>query len=155
MTPSPSPSVWEPNTPPFPSGGGRAAHRLYAHVAWATVGGVSIPAGPTFRAWLESRLIALCRSVDAEPVEACVLDERVHVVIRLKPVHSLDEVARRVRRGSEEAILGRGDRVRWSAAYAAVTVSPGEVRRLRRRLVRRAEGRPEGRRRPPAWTEWL
>lgn len=155
MTSTPPASVWQPNTPPFPSGPGRAAHRLYAHLAWTTVAGLSIPSGGAFRAWLESRLIALCRSVDAEPVEACVLDERVHLVIRLKPVHSLDEVAGRVRRGSEEALLGRGDRVRWSAAYAAVTVSPGDVRRLRRRLVRRAEGRLPEDRRVPAWTEWL
>ena len=53
-----------------------------------------------------------------------------------------------------ESRLAR-DAITPCAAYAAVTVSPGDVRRLRRRLVRRAEGRPPEDRRVPAWTEWL
>lgn len=132
-------TLWLSRTPPFPSGEGREAHRLYAHLVWTTAARFPVLAGGPRRASAESRLIALCRAVDVEPVEVAVLPDRVHLLVRFKPAQSLGEVARRLREASEEAFTGAGPRIRWSPAWAAITVGPGEVRRVRRHIARRAE----------------
>lgn len=132
-------SIWRARTPPFPSGRGQAAHRLYAHLLWTTAGRVPVIRGASRRAAAESRLIALCRAVDVEPVEVCVLPDRVHLLIRFKPLQALDEIALRLRRASEEGLREAGLRLRWGPNWAAVTVGPDEVRRIRRRIARRGE----------------
>lgn len=119
------------------------AHRLYAHLAWTTLGGRPLVA-PAHRASAESRLIQLVRALDAEPIEACVLPDRAHLLLRFRTGHSLGELARRIRRGSAAGSTGVPG-VPWGRGYVAVTVSPGEVRDLRRRIARAGEEPwPEG-----------
>lgn len=120
-------------------------HRLYVHLAWSTLARVhAIPPGR--RAAIESHIIAVCRQLGAEPVEVRALGDRVHLIARIRPVMSVGELADRVR-DSVATRLGRsGVVVRWSPGFAAVTITPADVRRARKRLATLESVRP--RRRP-------
>jgi REP element-mobilizing transposase RayT len=118
----------------------RAAHRLYVHVVWPTLGRLPlIP--PELRCVTEGHLITLCRRLDAEPVCVRVLVDRVHVLVRFKPTHSVAHLVARLKAGSEDAMSGFGRSVRWGRGYAASTLGGSQVRRTMRRIVTLAERR--------------
>ena len=112
----------------------RAPHRLYVHVAWSTLAPVA-DLDAARRAMIESHMLASCRWIGAEPVEVCVLPDRVHLLAGLPPVLSVRGLASHVRRTVEDLLADSGRVVRWSPGFAAVTVSPSDVRRVRRRLA--------------------
>ncbi len=133
-----------------PSGGAGAGseHRLYAHIAWMTLAGRPL-IGDHRRASAESHLMALCRTLNVQPLEVCVLADRVHLLVRFSAGQSVADLARRVLDGSEARLNAAGHQVRWSRRYAAETVSPREVRRVMRRIARLGEaGRWRARHRP-------
>jgi REP element-mobilizing transposase RayT len=109
-------------------------HRLYVHIAWATLARVeSIP--KTRRATIETHMLAACRRLDVEPIEARVLADRVHLLVRLPAVVSVGQLAGRVRDDVASRLAAAGHVVRWTPGFAAITVSPREVRRVRKRLA--------------------
>lgn len=114
---------------------GRAAHRLYCHFVWPTLGRVPLVSAAT-AAVVERHVIALCRRLDAEPVCVRAFSDRVHLLLRLKPGHSPGAIVSRLKSGSESALLSAGHAVRWGRGYAAATVSGSEVRAVRRRVHR-------------------
>jgi REP element-mobilizing transposase RayT len=119
--------------PPDPRHPGHP-HRLYVHLAWSTLARVpSIP--PARRAAIESHILAICRQAGAQPVEARAFADRVHLVVRLPPALSVQELADRVRREVVARLARSGLVVRWSQGFAAVSVAPSEVRRTRKRLA--------------------
>lgn len=131
-----------------------AAHRLYAQLAWPTLSG--LPLLDERRAdVLERELIALCRRLDAEPLEVWVSADRVRLLVRFGPGQALADVARRLKRASGAALRRWGWAARWGRGYAVCSVGPAQVHRLVRRM--RAERKrgvalrppPERRRRIP------
>ena len=126
-------------------------HRLYIHLAWSTL--ARVPAlDPTRRAAIETHVLACCRWMGAEPVEVCVLPDRVHLLVRVPATLSVRELAGRVRQDVEGFLADSGTVVRWAPGFAAVTVTPGEVRRTRKRIVGLAWGEsvePKGGERGP------
>jgi len=111
-----------------------AAHRLYIHLAWKTLARVGV-LEPKRRAAIETHLLASCRWFGTEPIEVCALSDRVHLLVRLPAVLSVHELDRRVRLDVETFLADSGRVVRWAPGYAAVTVTPAEVRRVRRRIA--------------------
>lgn len=79
--------------------------------------------------------MAACRWLGVEPIEVCVLPDRVHLLTRMPSGLAVSDLARRARTSVEELMGSAGSVVRWSDAFAAVTVSPRDVRRVRRRLA--------------------
>lgn len=134
--PPPKPRARPGPTRPGP-GGEPARHRLYVHLAWSTLDGLPL-VGPRQALALEGHLVALCRRLDVEPLEVAAAADRVHLLVRLKPVHALAAVARRLKRGSAEAAVRRAEPVRWARGWAAATVGPGDVRRKKRVLAARS-----------------
>jgi REP element-mobilizing transposase RayT len=118
-----------------------AAHRLYAQLAWPTLGGLPLLGDRHARA-LERELIALCIRLNVEPVEVRVSADRVQLLLRFGPGQALTDVARRLKRASVAALRHWRCPARWGRGFAASTVGPAQVHRLVRRL--RAE-RPPGR----------
>ncbi len=112
-------------------------HRLYLHLAWTTLDALPL-VGPRQALALEGQLVALCRRLDVEPLEVAAAADRVHLLVRLKPVHSIAALARRLKRGSTEAAVRRAEPVRWARGWAAATVAPGDVRRKKRALEARS-----------------
>lgn len=136
------------------AGGGAtpAAHRLYAQLAWPTLGG--LPLLEERRATgLERELIALCFRLDVEPIEVRASADRVQLLVRFGPGQALSDVARRLKRASSAILRRWSSPARWGRGFAASTVGPGQVHRLVRRLraERRAAKLPAGGRRaaPP------
>ncbi|MCG8469276.1 MAG: transposase [Gemmatimonadetes bacterium] len=110
-------------------------HRLYVHLAWSTL--ARVPAlAPARRATVETHLLASCRWLGTEPIEACALSDRVHLLVRVPSVLSVHDLAARLRTDVERLLADGGVVVRWEPGYAAVTVAPRDVRRVRRRIVR-------------------
>lgn len=119
---------------------GRAAHRLYCHFVWPTLGRiplVSRGAVPT----VERHVITLCRRLDAEPVCVRAFSDRLHVLLRMKPGHSPAALVSRLKSGSEGQLQDAGHTVRWGLGYAAATVSGADVRSVMRRIHRLPDGR--------------
>lgn len=110
------------------------AHRLYARIAWTTLDGLPL-VGPRRALTVESQIIALCRRLDVEPMDARARRDRVDVLVRIKPVHGLARVAAEVKAASEAHLAGVGSPARWARGHAIVTVSPARVRDLMRRMA--------------------
>jgi REP element-mobilizing transposase RayT len=109
-------------------------HRLYVHVAWSTLARVrAIP--PERRAGIESHIMAVCRQLGVEPIEARALGDRVHLIVRIRAGTSVGELAARVRDDVAVRLARSGVVVRWSPGFAAVTMTPADVRRARKRLA--------------------
>jgi len=110
------------------------SHRLYVHLAWSTL--ARVPAIPRGRmAAVETHILAVCRQAGALPVEARAFADRVHLVARLPPALSVQELAERVRSDVAERLARSGVVVRWSHGFAAVTIAPAAVRKTRKRLA--------------------
>jgi len=119
-----------------------AAHRLYVHLAWTTLDRLPL-VDRRYAVTLEAQLIVLCRRLDVEPMQVRARRDRVDLLARIKPVHAVSELARRLKRGSGELLAAEGSSVRWGRGYAAATVAPGEVRGwIRRYATGRTGGRP-------------
>jgi REP element-mobilizing transposase RayT len=114
---------------------GRAAHRLYVHVVWPTLGRIPL-VSRTGRGVLERHLIVLCRRLDTEPLLIRVFSDRAHLLLRFKPGHSVASVVSRLKEGSETALGAAGHTVRWGRGYAAATIGRDDVRRAKRRILR-------------------
>ena len=76
--------------------------------------------------------------------------DRVHLLLRLKPGHSPAAIVSRLKSGTEAALQAAGHTVRWGRGYAAASVSGSEVRAVRRRVHRLADGPMSGDTFPPA-----
>lgn len=118
-------------------------HRLYVHIAWATLGRVPT-LEPRRRAAIESHVLASCRWIGADPVEVCALPDRVHLLSGVPAVLSVAALAAHVRDAVEEMLAETGRVVRWSGGFAAATVSPADVRRIRRLLAELEPRAPPG-----------
>ncbi len=114
---------------------GRAAHRLYVHVVWPTLGRIPLITTEA-RDALERHLIALARRLDVEPVCVRALADRAHVLLRFKPGHAVGILVSRLKEGSEAALNADGHSIRWGRGYAAASVGGEDVRRAMRRIVR-------------------
>lgn len=109
-------------------------HRLYVHLAWSTLARVpALPPGR--RAAIETHLLASCRWFGSEPIEVCALPDRVHLLVRLPSALSVHDMASRARADVERFLADAGHVVRWAPGFAAVTVTPSDVRRVRRRIA--------------------
>lgn len=111
----------------------RSAHHLYVGVAWSTLGRLPLMSSE-LRGRVEVQLIQLCRRLDAEPVAVRAGADRVRLLLRLKPTHTLATLVPRLKRGSQDALTAAGRGVHWSAGYAATTVSVDAVRDAIRRV---------------------
>jgi len=118
---------------------GRAAHRLYYHFVWPTLGRIPLVSAEA-AAVVERHVITLCRRLDSEPVCVRAFSDRVHLLLRLKPGHSPAGIVSRLKSGSEAALQSAGHPIRWGRGYAAATVSGSEVRAVRRRVHRLPDG---------------
>jgi REP element-mobilizing transposase RayT len=117
---------------------GRAAHRLYCHFVWPTLGRLPLISGEAV-AVVERHVITLCRRLDAEPICVRAFSDRVHLVLRLNPGHSPAALVSRLKSGTESALQAAGHTIRWGRGYAAASVSGGEVRAVMRRVHRLAD----------------
>ena len=118
---------------------GRAAHKLYCHFVWPTLGRIPLVSAEV-SAVVERHAITLCRRLDAEPICVRAFSDRVHLLVRLKPGHAPAVLVSRIKSGTEAALLASGHGVRWGRGYAAATVSGSEVRAVRRRVHRLVDG---------------
>jgi len=119
---------------------GRAAHRLYCHFVWPTLGRIPLISTDAAAA-LERHVITLCRRLDAEPICVRAFTDRLHLLLRLKPSHAPGTLVARLKAGTEGALQAAGHTVRWGRGYAVATVSGAEVRSVMRRIHRLGEGR--------------
>lgn len=111
-----------------------APHRIYVHLAWTTLARVPALDGAR-RATIESHLLGVCRPLGAIPLEVVVRPDRVHLLVRIPAGLSVRDLGARTRGAAEQLLLDAGRVVRWSPEFAAVSVSPRDVRRLRRRMA--------------------
>lgn len=117
---------------------GRAAHRLYCHLVWPTLGRIPLVSEDAV-AVVERHVITLCRRLDTEPICVRAFSDRVHLLLRLKPGHSPASLMSRLKTGTEFALQTSGHTIRWGRGYAAATISGGDVRAVMRRIHRLAD----------------
>ncbi len=114
---------------------GRAAHRLYCHFVWPTLGRIPLVSSGVVPV-VERHVITLCRRLDAEPVCVRAFSDRLHVLLRMKPGHAPAALVSRLKSGTEDELHECGHSVRWGHGYAAATVSGADVRTVMRRIHR-------------------
>lgn len=108
-----------------------STHQIYVHVGWATLG--RLPLMPTdLRGAVEVHLITLCRRLDVEPVAVRATADRVMLLLRLKPNHTLGTLVSRLKSGSEQALTDAGRGVHWGSGFAATTIGVESLRHVTR-----------------------
>lgn len=113
----------------------RAVHRIYVGLAWSTLGRLPLMSRD-LRGQVEVQLIVLARRLDVEPVAVRAGADRVRLLLRLKPSHSLSTLVPRLKQGSQDALTAAGRGVHWASGYAATTVSADALRDAIRRIDR-------------------
>jgi len=111
----------------------RAAHHIYVGLAWSTLGRLPLMS-TELRGQVEVQLIVLARRLDVEPVAVRAGADRVRLLLRLKPTHSLATLVPRLKHGSQEALTAAGRGVHWASGYAVTTVGVEAIREAIRRI---------------------
>jgi REP element-mobilizing transposase RayT len=111
----------------------RAAHHIYVGLAWSTLGCLPLMSSE-LRGQVEVQLIVLARRLDVEPVAVRAGADRVRLLLRLKPTHSLATLVPRLKQGSQEALTAAGRGVHWASGYAVTTVGVEAIRDAIRRI---------------------
>ncbi|TDJ49965.1 MAG: hypothetical protein E2O48_00040 [Gemmatimonadetes bacterium] len=112
-----------------------STHRIYVHVGWATLG--RLPLMPSdLRGAVEVQLITLCRRLDVEPVAVRATADRVMLLLRLKPNHTLGTLVSRLKSGSQESLTDAGRGVHWGSGFAATTIGIESLRHVTRLINR-------------------
>jgi REP element-mobilizing transposase RayT len=83
---------------------------------------------------VEGQLIAIARRLDAEPMAVRAAPDRVRLLLRLKPGHTLASLVPRLKHGSQDALTRAGRGVHWASGFAAASVSADDVRDVIRRI---------------------
>jgi len=110
-----------------------AAHHIYVQIGWSTLGRLPLMSSE-LRGQVEGHIIALSRRLDAEPVAVRAGADRVRLLLRLKPNHTLSTLVPRLKQGSQDALTAAGRGVHWASGYAAATVSASSLRHVIRRM---------------------
>ncbi len=88
------------------------------------------------RGAVEAQLITLSRRLDAEPLAVRATANRVMLVLRIKPSHTVATLVARLKSGSQEALTDAGRGVHWGSGFAASTVGGEELHHLVRLINR-------------------
>ena len=109
-----------------------AAHQIYFHVTWSTLGRQPMIDAPTRDFLIDFiRRVVIRERLDL--IHAAILKTHVHLLIRTPPRFDLPHLLQLLKGGSSYAasrapgnILG----LRWNKAYSVTTVSPKAVGRV-------------------------
>ena len=103
-----------------------AAHRLYFHLTWSTLGRRPMIDAPT-RAFLDTYIRRTAVREGADVVELSLLQTHVHVIVRTPPRFDLSRLVQMLKGGSSYAatrLPGNVLGLRWTRRYSVTTVSP-------------------------------
>jgi len=103
-----------------------AAHRLYFHLTWSTLGRRPMIDAPT-REFLEGFLKRTAVRERVEVVALSILRTHVHLILRTGPRVDLGRLVQMMKGGSSFAanrLPGNVLGLRWTREYSATTVSP-------------------------------
>lgn len=125
--------------------------RLHYLVTWSTRG-----RKPVLRerhaAAIEAHVEQTCKERGYSMIDFAAGTDHVHVLIGLKPAQSISGVVRELKGGSSVALLSQHPELRvwlrgnllWDERYAAETVSPSRIEKVRARMRSlHAHGGPE------------
>ncbi|MGH7615558.1 MAG: IS200/IS605 family transposase [Gemmatimonadales bacterium] len=103
-----------------------AAHRLYFHLTWSTLGRRPMIDAST-RTFLDAFIRRTAVREGAEVVELSLLRTHVHVIVRTPLRFDLSRLAQMLKGGSSYAasrLPGNVLGLRWNRRYSVTTVSP-------------------------------
>lgn len=94
-----------------------------------------------WRERLHSYLGGIIRSMDGIPIVAGGVEDHVHMLVTLKPVHRVSDVLRDLKKSSSTWVHDEIERkaFAWQEGYAALTVSPSNIPRVRRYIEHQEE----------------
>ena len=114
--------------------------QIYLHLVWGTENRRHVIRGP-LELRLHEALRAATRELELVPVCINSAWNHTHSLISWNPTHSVDSVVEHLKTASIEAI-GDKDQTpafRWQQGYAAFSVSPGQVKRIKKYILTQKE----------------
>jgi len=108
-------------------------NRVYIHFVWATWDREPT-ISPDAGAILYCGIAAACRKLKGMPLEIGGTEDHVHALVRIPGTVCTADMAHQMKGSSshlENATAGLPVRFRWQGAYAAFSVSRGDVPRVR------------------------
>lgn len=90
-----------------------------------------------WRSDLHAYLGGIVRQLEGVPLAVGGVEDHVHLLVGLKPVHCLADVMREIKKGSSEWVHHRqaNKAFSWQQGYGAYTVSPNNVERVRQYVL--------------------
>ena len=112
---------------------------LHYHIIFSTKERRRIIAD-TWRDHLHAYIGGIIKDMDAIPIAIGGPGDHAHVLVGLKATHTLAEVVRQMKRGSSEWIHHHNvKKFAWQQGYAAFTVSPSQVGRVKEYIANQIE----------------
>jgi REP element-mobilizing transposase RayT len=114
---------------------------VYVHLVWATWDRLPL-VSPELRPGIYAAIHAECAAAKAEVIAIGGTEDHVHLLVRLPATIALSALVKQVKGVSSHLVtdaLTQGDEFRWQGAYAAFSVSPADVPRIRDYVLRQEE----------------
>jgi len=112
---------------------------LHYHIIFSTKGRRRIIAD-TWRDDLHAYIGGIVRNISGIPSAVGGPGDHAHVLVGLRATHVLADVVRQMKRGSSEWIHSHGLRdFAWQEGYAAFTVSPSQVGKVKQYIASQVE----------------
>ena len=109
-----------------------AAHQLYFHLTWSTLGRRPMIDAPT-RDYLDAFLRRTAIREGAEIIEVAMLQTHVHLLIRTATRFDLSRLVQAMKGGSSYSVnrtAGNVVGLRWNRQYSVTSVSPRALGRV-------------------------
>jgi putative transposase len=112
---------------------------LHFHIVFSTKERRRVIADP-WRNELHAYIGGIMKDMNAVPEAVGGPGDHAHALVSLRATHSIAEIVRQMKRGSSEWIHRHGVRqFQWQEGYAAFTVSPSHVNKVKRYIANQVE----------------
>jgi len=108
---------------------GSTLTNLVYHAIFSTKGREPVIV-PEFRAEMHQYMGGIIKGENGILLQIGGMSDHIHMVIKLKPVHALSEIMRKVKAGSSKWINDQNrlaDKFAWQEGYGAFTVSESQI----------------------------
>jgi putative transposase len=112
---------------------------LHFHIVFSTKERRRIIADP-WRDELHAYIGGIMKDMNAVPEAVGGPGDHAHALVSLRATHTIAEIVRQMKRGSSEWIHRHGVRqFQWQEGYAAFTVSPSQVNKVKHYIANQVE----------------
>lgn len=118
---------------------------VYLHLVWATWDRLPLLQNEV-ETVVYSHIQAECKRRGVELLAICGTNDHIHILVRLRPTISISDLVKHIKGASSHIVNERrlsSDEFKWQGGYAALSVSPVHIPRIRSYVLKQKEHHQE------------